>query len=92
MFDSVQKKSKPEAKPPRSHIVRNTDADVFLNEVNDYFEKGFRPIQDMRIFAAYDRRKGRWQTLFIMPLVHYEELKVFQSIPTDESEPERMFS
>lgn len=88
----MQKKTKAEAKPPRSHIVRNTDADVFLREVNDFFAKGFRPIQDMRIFAAYDRKKGQWQTLFIMPLVHYEELKVFQSIPSDENEPERMFS
>ena len=81
------------AKAPRSHIVRSADSETFLKEVNEFFEKGFRPIQDMRVFAAYDRKKQEWQTLYIMPLVHFEELKAFQTVPTGEDEePERMFS
>lgn len=80
------------AKAPRSHIVRSADPEAFLKEVNEFFEKGFRPIQDMRVFAAYDRKKQEWQTLYIMPLVHFEELKAFQTVPTSEDEePERMF-
>lgn len=89
----VTKKGKPEPKAPRSHIVRSSDADAFLKEVNDYFEKGFRPVQDMRVFAAFNRKKDRWETLYVMPLVHFEELKVFQAVPpSDDEEPERMFS
>lgn len=81
------------AKAPRSHIVKSPDSETFLKEVNEFFEKGFRPIQDMRVFAAYDRKKQEWQTLYIMPLVHFEELKAFQTVPTNENEePERMFS
>lgn len=88
----VQRKGKGEAKAPRSHIVRSSDPDAFLKEVNEYFEKGFRPVQDMRVFAAFNRAKQRWETLYVMPLVHFEELKAFQTIPTsDEEEPERMF-
>ena len=86
------KKTRADAKAPRSHIVRSENADAFLKEVNDFFEKGFRPVQDMRVFAAFDRKKGEWRTLYVMPLVHFEELKAFQTIPTsDEEEPERMF-
>ena len=86
------KKPRAEAKAPRSHIVRNENEETFLKEVNDFFEKGFRPVQDMRVFAAFDRKKGQWRTLYVMPLVHFEELKAFQTIPTgDEEEPERMF-
>lgn len=87
------KKQPRAAKAPRSHIVRSSDSEAFLKEVNEYFEKGFRPIQDMRVFAAFNRKKERWETLYIMPLVHFEELKAFQTVPTgDDEEPERMFS
>jgi hypothetical protein len=80
------------AKAPRSHIVRHESEAGFLKEVADYFERGYRPIQDMKTFAAYDRKKGEWRTLYIMPLVHFEELKAFQTVPTsDEEEEERMF-
>jgi len=81
------------AKAPRSHIVRNESEDGFLKEVADYFERGYRPIQDMKMFAAFDRKKGEWRTLYVMPLVHFEELKAFQTVPTsdEEAEEERMF-
>lgn len=80
------------AKAPRSHIVRQEGEDAFLKEVADYMERGFRPIQDMKMFAAFDRKQGRWHTLYLMPLVHFEELKAFQTIPTsDEEKEERMF-
>jgi hypothetical protein len=87
------KKNPRVAKAPRSHIVKNSNSETFLNEVNEFFEKGFRPIQDMRVFAEYDQKSQEWQTLFVMPLVHFEELKAFQTVPTgDDDEPERMFS
>ena len=81
------------AKAPRSHIVRQEKEDVFLKEVADFFEKGYRPIQDMKTFAAFDRKKGEWRTLYVMPLVHFEELREFQTVPTSEEEgkEERMF-
>ena len=83
------------AKAPRSHIVRQEDESKFLQEVAEYFEKGFRPIQDMKTFAAWDRQKGQWRTLYVMPLVHFEELKEFQTLPSSgeggESSTERMF-
>ena len=89
----AMKKAKSEPKAPRSHIVRSSDSEAFLKEVNEYFEKGFRPVQDMRVFAAFNRKKEQWETLYVMPLVHFEELKVFQAVPTNEDEePERMFS
>ncbi len=80
-------------KPPRAHIVREEKEDAFLKQVADYFEKGYRPIQDMKAFAAFDRKKGEWRTLYVMPLVHFEELKAFQTIPTsdEDGEEERMF-
>lgn len=80
------------AKAPRSHIVREDTEEAFLKGVADYFEKGYRPIQDMKIFAAYDRKKGEWKTLYVMPLVHFEELKAFQTMPSaEEKQEERMF-
>jgi hypothetical protein len=85
-------RSVPSAKAPRSHIVRQEREDEFLREVAEYFEKGYRPIQDMKAFAAFDRKKGEWRTLYVMPLVHFEELKAFQTIPSaEEKEEERMF-
>lgn len=89
----AMKKTPRIAKAPRSHIVKSSDSERFLKEVNEFFEKGFRPIQDMRVFAAFNRKKEAWETLFVMPLVHFEELKAFQTVPTNEDdEPERMFS
>lgn len=80
-------------KAPRSHIVRQEDEQEFLKEISEYLERGFRPIQDMKMFAAYDRKREKWRTLYVMPLVHFEEFKAFQTMPPpDESEPERMFS
>lgn len=77
----------------RSHIVRQEREDAFLREVAEYFEKGYRPIQDMKAFAAFDRKKGEWRTLYVMPLVHFEELKAFRTIPTgeDDGDEEHMF-
>lgn len=79
--------------PPRAHIVRNEDEDAFLKEVNEFLSKGYRPVQEMRAFAAFDRKAGSWKTLYLMPLVHYEELKAFQAAPTpeDDEEEERMY-
>jgi hypothetical protein len=84
------KKAKPKA--PTSHIVTSEDPDKFLQEINEYFEKGFRPIQDMSSFAELEQKTGKWRTLFVMPLVHFEELKEFQTLPTAEGkDEERMF-
>lgn len=80
-----------QAKAPRSHIVRQEKEDAFLKEVADYFEKGYRPIQDMKMFAAFDRKNRQWRTLYVMPLVHFEELKAFQTVPSEEEDEERMF-
>lgn len=85
------KKSPPKA--PRSHIVHQENEDKFLQEVADYMERGFRPLQDLKIFASFDKKEGQWRRLYIMPLVHFEEFKAFQTVPTsEEAEPERMFS
>lgn len=85
------KKSTP-AKVPRAHIVRHEREEDFLEEVAEYFGKGFRPIQDMKAFAAFDRKTGEWRTLYVMALVHFEELKQFQTVPApDEPQEERMF-
>ena len=90
---------KPEPKPrtatkaPRSHIVREDSEEGFLRDVAEYFEKGYRPVQDMKTFASYDTKEGKWRTLYVMPLVHFEELKTFQAVPPsgDSKEEERMF-
>lgn len=85
--------SKGQAKPPRSHIVRHESEDKFLAEVAEFFTKGYRPLQDMKTFAAFDRKKGEWRVLYVMPLVHYAELREFQTVPQsdDKKEEERMF-
>lgn len=90
---AAKDRSAKQAKAPRSHIVRQEKEAEFLKEVADFFERGYRPIQDMKTFAAFDRKKGEWRTLFVMPLVHYEELKAFQTVPPSDKEEgeERMF-
>lgn len=52
-FVPVKTAAKKEAvKAPRSHIVRQESEEAFLKEVADFMERGFRPIQDMKIFAS----------------------------------------
>lgn len=89
---AVKKEKAKPVKSPSAVIVKEEDEKVFLKKVNEWFDKGYRPIQEMGIFAELDRKTSEWRTLYIMSLVHYEEFKEFQSVPLGEAaEEERMF-
>lgn len=78
-------------KAPRSHIIRQESEAAYLKEFAEYVEKGYRPVQEVRVFAKFDN--GKWHTLYVMPLVHFEDYMAFQTVPVRENaEPERMFS
>ena len=88
----MKKEKTAKAKAPSAKIIRNEDEEAFLQEVNEYFEKGYRPIQEIATFAALDTKTGKWRTLYVMMLVHSGEMKEFQSVPISEGrEEERMF-
>lgn len=89
---AAKKPKKKNPKPPSAIIVKEEDENDFLKKVNEWFDKGYRPIQEMGIFAELDKKSGEWRTLYIMSLVHYEEFKEFQSVPLGEAaDEEHMF-
>lgn len=86
------KKAKKNAKAPSAVILKEEDESEFLKKLNEWFDKGYRPIQEMGIFAELDEKTSKWRTLFVMSLVHYEEFKEFQAVPLGEAaEEERMY-
>jgi hypothetical protein len=88
----ASRKKHKKAKAPSATIVKDEDEEAFLIKVNEYFDKGYRPIQEMAMFAELEQKTGKWRTIYILPLVHFEEFKEFQSIPMSEAaEEERMF-